>query len=286
MRFFGGLSLEETAEALKISTRRRAARQELANYRIVSLLGRGGMGEVYLAEDKRLHRKVALKLLPAKFTADADRVRRFEREARSASALNHPNNIIIFEIGAADGAHYIATEYVAGQTLRQMMAGERMSFGDALSVATQVANALAEAHKAGVLHRDIKPENLMVRPDGVVKVLDFGLAKLLDRRPEFANDAWVSTASGMVMGTARYMSPEQARGEEVDARTDIFNLGIVLYEMVTGRAPFDGRTSMDVIAAILHVNPTPLSELRAETPADLEQVVTRALRKDCEERYQ
>jgi len=260
--------------------------RQIGAYQIIEQIGRGGMGEVYLAQDGRLGRKVALKLLPAKFAADAERVRRFEQEARSASALNHPNVIVIFEIGAADGAHYIATEYVAGQNLRQMMAGERMSFGAALSVATQVTNALAEAHKAGVLHRDIKPENLMVRPDGVVKVLDFGLAKLLDRRPEFANDAGGSTASGMVMGTARYMSPEQARGQEVDARTDIFSLGVTLYEMIAGKAPFDGRTSMDVIAAILHVNPTPLSELRAETPADLEQVVMRALHKDREERYQ
>jgi serine/threonine protein kinase/Flp pilus assembly protein TadD len=260
--------------------------RSLSHFRVLSLLGVGGMGEVYLAEDKRLHRKVALKLLSAKFTADADRVRRFEQEARSASALNHPNIIIIFEIGEADDAHYIATEYVPGQTLRQMMACERLSFDAVLSVATQVANALAEAHKAGVLHRDIKPENLMVRPDGVVKVLDFGLAKLLDRRPEFANDAGNSTASGMVMGTARYMSPEQARGQEVSARTDIFSLGVALYEMIAGKSPFDGRTSMDVIGAILHVNPTPLSELRAGTPADIEQVVMRALRKDREERYQ
>src|SRR5262245_19552615 len=232
--------------------------RQIGAYQIIEQIGRGGMGEVYLAQDGRLGRKVALKLLPAKFAADAERVRRFEQEARSASALNHPNVIVIFEIGAADGAHYIATEYVAGQNLRQMMAGERMSFGAALSVATQVTNALVEAHKAGVLHRDIKPENLMVRPDGVVKVLDFGLAKLLDRRPEFANDAGGSTASGMVMGTARYMSPEQARGQEVDARTDIFSLGVTLYEMIAGKAPFDGRTSMDVIAAILPVDPAPL----------------------------
>jgi serine/threonine protein kinase len=236
----------------------------LGSYRILSPLGRGGMGEVYLAEDTRLGRKVAIKLLLEEFTTDGERVRRFEREARAASAINHPNILTIYEIGRSEGLHFIAAEYVEGQTLRQRMKQPRLSLREALDVAIQVASALNAAHTAAIIHRDIKPENIMVRPDGLVKVLDFGLAKLTERRAT-SYDTQVSTIAGrttelgVVMGTARYMSPEQARGLEVDARTDIFSLGVVIYEMMAGCAPFEGATTNDVIAAILKTEPPPLT---------------------------
>src|SRR5215510_11058990 len=265
--------------------------RELANYKIVSLLGRGGMGEVYLAEDKRLHRKVALKLLPARFTNDAERVRRFVREASAASATNHPNILTIHEIGDAEGAHYIVSEFVEGQTLRALIERGRLGVSEAMAIAEQVADALSVAHEAGIIHRDIKPENVMVRPDGLVKVLDFGLAKLTEpHTPKIdtraSNIAGASTGSGVVMGTPRYMSPEQTRGVRVDGRTDIFSLGVVLYEMIAGRAPFAGATTADVIAAILEREPAPLSQLRPEVSAELQQIITKALRKDRDDRYQ
>src|SRR5688500_10635257 len=246
----------------------------LTHYRIVSKLGAGGMGEVYLAEDTRLGRKVALKLLPAGFTGDADRLRRFRQEARAASALNHPNILTIHEIGSEDGAHFMATEFVEGETLRQRMASARMNLGEALDVAIQVASALAAAHEAGIVHRDIKPENIMVRPDGYAKVLDFGLAKLIDRRDAGAKaTTQLNTEPGVVMGTVQYMSPEQARGLEVDARTDVFSLGVVLYEMVGGRAPFEGETPSDVIVSLLDKEPAPLSRHSPEAPTKLQRIV-------------
>jgi serine/threonine protein kinase/Tol biopolymer transport system component len=253
------------------------------------------MGEVYLAEDTRLGRKVALKLLPAEFTSDAERVRRFEQEARAASALNHPNILTIFEIGEANGERFIATEFIDGQTLRERLDDDRLSPAAGLDIAAQIAAALAAAHEAGIIHRDIKPENVMLRRDGIVKVLDFGLAKLTERRPdaidrEAPTMAKVNTDPGMVMGTANYMSPEQARGQEVDARSDIFSLGVVLYEMIAGRAPFDGVNALDMIGAILNREPAPLSSHMPEsteaTPAELQRIVTKALRKDRDERYQ
>src|SRR5262245_6475153 len=269
--------------------------RELANYRIVSLLGRGGMGEVYLAEDKRLRRKVALKMLPAQFTNGFEKVRRFEREASAASATNHPNIITIHEIGQVDGAHYIVTEFIDGQTLRQRMQAAKLSLNEVIDVAIQVAQALEAAHSAGSIHRDIKPENVMVRRDGLVKVLDFGLAKLTEQQStsdkggvdsQAATMAKVSTDPGTVMGTASYMSPEQARGQRVDARTDIFSLGVALYEMIAGSPPFDGVNALDVISAILQKEPAPLSQIAAETPQELDRIIGKALRKDREERYQ
>src|SRR5262245_12339648 len=270
--------------------------RELANYRIVSLLGRGGMGEVYLAEDKRLHRKVALKVLPSRFTNDAERVRRFEREASAASATNHPNIITIHEIGQVDGAHYIVTEFIDGQTLRQWMQTAKLSLNEVVDIAIQVAQALEAAHSAGIVHRDIKPENVMVRRDGLVKVLDFGLAKLAEQQqPPPGNDgidskaetlAKVNTDSGTVMGTASYMSPEQARGLKVDARTDIFSLGVALYEMIAGSPPFGGVNALDVIGAILQKEPAPVSQTAAEASPELDRIVSKALRKDRDERYQ
>ena len=260
-------------------------------YEIHSLLGKGGMGEVYLAQDTTLRRPVAIKLLPSDFTHDDERLHRFEREAHAASSLNHPNILTIHEVGAEDGTHFIAAEYVEGESLRRRLARARMGLREALDAAIQIASALAAAHRAGIVHRDIKPENIMLRPDGYVKVLDFGLAKLVGHKPPALNteaptEVLARTAPGVVMGTTGYMSPEQARGKEVDARTDIWSLGVVLYEMVTGRLPFEGETASDVIAAILKTEPPPLVQHPADVPRELEHIVTKALRKDREERYQ
>jgi eukaryotic-like serine/threonine-protein kinase len=275
------------------------AGQSLSHYQVLSLIGAGGMGEVYLAEDTRLWRKVALKLLPVQFTQDADRARRFEREARAASSLNHPNIITIFEVGQVDGRHFICAEYIEGQTLRQRLAGDQLKLHGALDVAVQIASALVAAHQAGIVHRDIKPENIMLRHDGLVKVLDFGLAKLTeerqgDRETERRGDDLLALPSsplplsttGVAMGTVQYMSPEQARGEDVEERSDIFSLGVVLYEMISGRSPFEGETSDEVVAAILEREPPPLAQYAREAPTELQRIVAKALRKKREDRYQ
>ena len=264
--------------------------QAIGSYQVLSFLSRGGMGEVYLAEDKRLGRKVALKLLPSSFTKDDDRLRRFEQEARAASALNHPNIITIFEIRDTGSSHVIATEFVEGETLRTRLNRTRLSISETLDVAIQVADALSAAHKAGIIHRDIKPENIMVRPDGYVKVLDFGLAKLSEQAsPAVAAEAptiQVRTGSGIVIGTAGYMSPEQARGLGVDSRSDIFSFGAVIYEMLARRKPFEGDTPSDTLAAILKSEPPPLSRVLPDLPAELTRIVNKCLKKDREERYQ
>ncbi len=265
--------------------------ETLSHYRIISNIGAGGMGEVYLAEDTRLGRKVALKILNADLTKHEDRVRRFEQEARAASALSHPNILTIFDIGTEDSTHFIATEYIDGPTLRSVLARSRMKLGEILDTALQVAAALAAAHAAGIIHRDIKPENIMVRPDGLVKVLDFGLAKLIETQAPSADSgaltvARANTDPGTVMGTAAYMSPEQARGQSVDARTDIFSLGVVIYEMIAGRAPFEGETASHVIVSILEKEPAPLTLSSPDAPSELERIVTKALAKDKDERYQ
>jgi serine/threonine protein kinase/Tol biopolymer transport system component len=264
--------------------------QTVGSYEVISFISRGGMGEVYLAEDKRLLRKVALKLLPATFTTDEDRLRRFEQEARAASALNHPNIITIYEICQAAGSHIIATEFVEGETLRHRLSRAPLTLSETLNIAMQVADALSAAHKAGIIHRDIKPENIMLRPDGYVKVLDFGLAKLSEQAtPAVAAEAptiQVRTGSGIVIGTAGYMSPEQARGLGVDHRSDIFSLGAVIYEMLARRKPFEGDTPSDTLAAILKTEPPPLTRVAQGVPSELVRIVNKSLRKDREERYQ
>jgi serine/threonine protein kinase/tetratricopeptide (TPR) repeat protein len=266
-----------------------AAGHSVGPYQIVCLLGEGGMGEVYLAQDTRLGRQVALKRLPAQFTLDAERVCRFEQEARAASALNHPNIVTIHEIGHSNSLHFITTEFIDGETLREHLATAPMKLNEVLEVATQIASALATAHAVGIVHRDIKPENIMLRRDRIVKVLDFGLAKLAPQGTavdtQAATSAMVKTNPGMVMGTVQYMSPEQAGGKHVDVRTDIWSLGVVLYEMVTGRVPFQGDTSSHVVVSIIESEPPSLS-LYAEVPEELERIVSKALRKNKEERYQ
>jgi eukaryotic-like serine/threonine-protein kinase len=264
---------------------------KLQQYEILSPLGVGGMGEVYRARDSRLKRTVALKILPEAWTQDHSAVERFTREAHAVSALNHPNIITIYDIGQHGNIHFIATEFVDGQTLRQQIRIARLKLPEALDIAIQVANALAAAHSAGIVHRDIKPENIMVRTDGYVKVLDFGLAKLTESdsragKKKTLTTVRAATNPGTILGTALYMSPEQARGLEVDTRSDIFSLAIVIYEMVAGKLPFSGATMSDVIAAILKTEPLPLSQCVKAVPAELDWSVTKALRKDREERYQ
>ena len=252
-------------------------------YNILSIIGAGGMGEVYLARDTELDRQVALKVLPAQFTRDEERVARFRREARAASALSHPNIVTIYDIGEAGETRYIAAEFVEGTTLRSRLAFGALDFAEVLDIAIQCAGALAAAHQAGIVHRDIKPENIMVRPDGVVKLVDFGLARSSESRPEFVLNA---TDTGTVLGTPRYMSPEQARGQKLDARTDIFSLGAVLYEMVTGRPAFPGATAPEVFAALLGSAPCSPEDSTLRVPDALGAILSRALEKDREARYQ
>src|SRR5882724_11654819 len=228
----------------------------IGHYKISKRIGTGGMGDVYLATDMTAGRKAALKLLPTRFTSDAERLKRFQQEARTLVGLNHPNILTVYEIGEDHSTHYIASELIEGEALRQRLMSGRMEVGEAVDVAIQVASALAAAHETGIVHRDIKPENIMLRPDGYVKVLDFGIAKLAESA--FAEATADGTGSmtlaetnrGSILGTVRYMSPEQARGAQVDEGTDIWSLGVVLYEMVTGHAPFTGDTPRWVMTSI------------------------------------
>ncbi|MGZ8846575.1 MAG: protein kinase domain-containing protein [Pyrinomonadaceae bacterium] len=266
--------------------------KSISRYRIIEKLGAGGMGEVFLAEDTKLGRKVALKLLAEELTQNRDRLSRFDQEAYAASALNHPNILTIYEMGDEGGRHFIATEFIDGITLRKRLVKAPMDLSEVLEVAIQVAGALEEAHGAGIVHRDIKPENIMIRRNGHVKVLDFGLAKLTERPHSDETDteavtrALVQTDAGVVLGTSQYMSPEQARGKPVDARTDIWSLGVVLYEMACGRAPFRGETKTDVIVSIAKTDPVPMVRFAPNAPAEFEWIVMKALRKNVDERYQ
>jgi serine/threonine-protein kinase len=275
--------LARRAEAL-------AAGQTVGPYKIVSLLGEGGMGEVYLAEDIRLGRQVALKRLPAHFSLNAERVGRLAQEARAASALNHPNIVTIYEIGQSDSQHFITTEFIDGETLREHMSRNRMKLDEVLDISIQIASALESAHAAGIVHRDIKPENLMIRPDGYVKVLDFGLAKLVEKENQpfigFEDSARNQTAQGIILGTVNYMSPEQAKGEWVDERTDIFSFGVVLYEMIAGKTPFAAASTSETLANLINTKPQPLSLFSAGVPDELNRIVDKTLRKNTDQRYQ
>ncbi|MFN2390701.1 MAG: protein kinase [Pyrinomonadaceae bacterium] len=277
--------------------------QKIGRYKIEKLLGKGGMGEVYLAEDTRLNRKVALKFLSTPICDNKNLLRRFEQEAFAASALNHPNILTIYEFDAEGEVCFLAAEYIEGETLSEHSKNGLMSLQSALDIAIQVVSALGAAHSAGIVHRDIKPDNVMIRPDGLVKVLDFGIVKLSADSGFGTSDFGLNreqaenpkseaatvirgTVPGMIMGTANYMSPEQARGLTVDARSDIYSFGIVFYEMLSGRLPFEGETAIDTIAAILHKEPVPLNQSLPDLPAEIEQIVNRTLRKNADERYQ
>ena len=264
----------------------------LGRYEIVSLAGSGGMGQVYLARDMQLNRKVAVKILAPSLALDERGLRRFEKEARAASALNHPNILTIYEFGSANGLQYIASEYVEGPTLRHKLDAGPLPLSTAMDIAIQIARALDAAHASGIVHRDIKPENVVIRADNFVKVVDFGIAKLSESQsqqgiypPSLALSVSISHA-GTVVGSARYMSPEQARGHAVDCRSDIFSLGVVLYEMVSGKCPFDGETVSDVIAEILKGTPRCLTEILPDAPPELKKIVGKAMAKDRETRYQ
>jgi eukaryotic-like serine/threonine-protein kinase len=264
--------------------------QKIGHYKISESIGTGGMGEVYLATDITAGRKAALKLLPRRFTGDAERLKRFQQEAHAVVALNHPNILTVYEIGEDHSIHYIASELIEGETLRQRLMRGRMQLSEAIEIAIQVASALAAAHDAGIVHRDIKPENIMLRPDGYVKVLDFGIAKLAEQEvpvtiPRDEALLLVETNLGSILGTARYMSPEQACGGQLDKSTDIWNLGVVLYEMVTGHAPFTGDTPREAMSSILEREPPPLTRYIAHPPVELQQIISKTLRKDRGQRY-
>jgi serine/threonine protein kinase len=261
----------------------------VSHYRIVEPIGAGGMGQVYLAEDQKLHRQVALKILPIEVLEDIDRLRRFKREALAISALNHPNILTIFEFDDVDGVPSLASEYVRGNTLRERLEAAPLEVDVAVDIAVQVASALQTAHEAGVIHRDIKPENIMIRDDGYVKVLDFGLAKLtgdMRSRETERTQTQAFSLPGVIMGTTAYMSPEQARSKSIDSRTDIFSFGIVLYEMLSGRPPFSGETATDVIAEIIQKDPPNVSTQNSAVRAELDQIVIKCLQKDRADRYQ
>ena len=290
--FMTRAAVGEVAEMIVGARQQLRAGHVLGRYRIVRPIGAGGMGEVYLAHDTELERDVALKILTAEIAADRQRMQRFIQEAKTASSLNHPNIITIHEVGQADGMRFIATEYIKGETVRKRLRREPLSLPECFEIGVQIAAALSAAHEAKVTHRDIKPENIMLRPDGLVKVVDFGLAKLADKATAHSLDqsaatrVQVNTAPGVVMGTFNYMSPEQARGKEVDARTDIWSFGVVLYEMITGQLPFTGETPSDVMAAILKSEPAPLAVRAPNAPAELQRITGKTLRKEREERYQ
>jgi serine/threonine protein kinase/dipeptidyl aminopeptidase/acylaminoacyl peptidase len=286
-------AVAEVADVILNQKEKFAAGEKLGHYKIIKPIGAGGMGKVYLAQDTRLGRKIAVKFLAEEFSQDNDRLRRFVLEAKSASALNHPNIITIYEIGESESANFIAMEYVEGDSLRHLVGKRKIKLNEAVEAAIQTASALAAAHAAGIIHRDIKPENIMRRPDGLVKILDFGLAK----QTSFPHDTdetdtealtrdKIVTEPGTVMGTPAYISPEQIRGKTADARTDIWSLGVVLYEMITGRVPFAGETNNDMLAAILKSEPEPLSLYVRDAPARLEDIVRKALGKERDERYQ
>ncbi|MCI0446568.1 serine/threonine-protein kinase [bacterium] len=254
-------------------------------YEILAPLGSGGMGEVYRARDTRLGRDVALKILPAEFSANRDRLDRFEQEARSASALNHPNIIKIYDVGSGDSNSYLSMELVEGKTLRDLLNEGSMSLQKVMTIATQLAAGLAKAHDAGIVHRDLKPENLMISKDGFLKILDFGLAKLTASGPQDVSHLQTQTGAGMIVGTVGYMSPEQAMGKAVDFRSDHFTFGMILYEMITAKPAFQRETSVEMMTAIIREDPQPLSSLNPKTPAVLCWIVERCLAKDPQERY-
>jgi serine/threonine-protein kinase len=287
--FIEAPALEVATQAMAQERDRPVVGRQLSAYQILSRLGAGGMGVVYRARDTKLDRTVAIKMLPPAVASDREWMHRFVREAKSAAALNHPNVATIYEIGEADGLHFIAMEYVEGETLQARIGGQRLELAETIEIGLQVSDALDEAHTKGVTHRDIKPANIMITPRGRVKVLDFGLAKITRAEGQIA-DSQASlasmTAPGVVMGTLPYMSPEQLLGREVDHRTDIFSLGVVLYEMATGRLPFAGASANATMDRILHAQPEAISHINGQAPVELERIVLKCLAKEREQRYQ
>ncbi len=287
-RFIEEPALEKVAKMMAHEKPESLVGQQVGAYQILSLLGAGGMGVVYKARDTRLNRFVAIKVLPTDRVSDPERKRRFIQEARAASALNHPNIITLHDIGSESGIDFIVMEYVSGKTLDQRIPRKGMRLNEALKLAIQITDALAKAHSAGIIHRDLKPTNVMVTDDGLVKVLDFGLAKLTEVESDEGETRTLQsqTEEGMIVGTVSYMSPEQAEGKKVDARSDIFSFGAVLYEMVSGQKAFEDDSKMSTLAAILNQEPRPISQLVPAIPRDLEKIINRCLRKDRERRHQ
>jgi len=262
---------------------------KLGDYEVKSLLGSGGMGEVYRARDARLGRDVAIKVLPSLLSADSERLRRFEQEARAAAALNHPNILAVFQMGTYEGAPYLVSELLEGETLREPIRHGRLSVRKAIDYGVQIARGLAAAHEKGIIHRDLKPENLFVTKDGRVKILDFGLAKLTQPQSSSQHDGPTLTAEtekGVVMGTVGYMAPEQVRGQVADHRADVFAFGAILYEMLAGKRAFQKPTSADTMSAILNEDPPAISQVEANIPPAMQRVVHRCLEKNPEQRFQ
>ncbi len=290
-RFLSRPAMEFAASLLAQNQHASLLGQTVSHYQVLSLLGVGGMGEVYLAQDTQLGRRVALKVLAPELRDKKEQLQRLEQEARAASALNHPNILTIYETGEEKDVRFIAAEYVGGETLRECLRRERFSISETLDIAMQIVAALDAAHQVGIVHRDVKPENVILRKDGLAKLLDFGIAKLSQRpvedlETEALTQALIKTSPGMMMGTVTYMSPEQVRGQNVDGRADEWSLGVMLYEMLTGHLPFSGETVSDAIAAILKTEAEPLKQFNSEIPLELERIVLKTLRKDAEERYQ
>ncbi|MCA1623632.1 MAG: protein kinase [Acidobacteria bacterium] len=290
--FMATPAVAQVADIIESDKKRLETGTRFGHYEVIRQIDSGGMGEVYLAQDQKLDRRVAIKILNEKLSRDESNLKRFVREAKAASALNHPNILVIHEIGENEVAPYIVSEFIEGRTLRKVLNQSQMSLGEVLDVAMQIASALSAAHGAHLVHRDIKPENVMVRPDGYVKVLDFGLAKLLEQENksfigfEDSTAMQNQTAKGVIQGTVNYMSPEQAKGERVDERTDIFSLGAVIYEMIAGKTPFAGDSMSETFANLINAEPQPLSRFASNVPDELKRIVAKTLRKNKEERYQ
>lgn len=281
--------ISNATEWLNVEQTQNAEGKNFGNYEIIKQIGVGGMGEVYLAADKKLDRKVAIKILYEKFAKHESNLQRFIQEAKSASALNHPNILVIHEIGVSEKAHYIVSEFVEGKTLREVLSEKSLLLTDVLDISIQITNALTVTHAAKIVHRDIKPENIIIRPDGLVKILDFGLAKLVEQKVTGMENSTLKqnqTAKGIILGTINYMSPEQAKGKKVDEQTDIFSLGIVIYEMLTGKTPFAGESMSETFANLIKAEPLPLSYFTANVPDELQRIVSKTLQKNKDERYQ
>ncbi len=285
-------AIAQVADLIEHEKKTLESGKKFGHYETVKQIGMGGMGEVYLALDKKLDRKVAVKILKERFSQDKSNLRRFMQEAKAASALNHPNILVIHEIGAEGEEQYIVSEFIEGETLREILSEKTCQLAQVLDISIQIANALSAAHEVHLIHRDIKPENIMIRPDGFVKVLDFGLAKLVEEEKksflglEDSTARQAKTEKGVILGTVNYMSPEQAKAERVDEGTDIFSLGVVIYEMVAGRTPFTGNSASETFANLINKEAQPLSHFAANTPDEVQRIVGKMLRKDRDERYQ